>query len=88
MAMLPSGRSVCALLTVATTWSVATALTAPLFMTDVSSSSSMTSLSHLFVPSERRSHYNADSNVAQYLVDLHDNKATFDFCGGMMFQLE
>ena len=27
------------------------------------------------------------SNVAEYLVDLHDSKATFDFCGGMMFQL-
>ena len=28
-----------------------------------------------------------DGNIAQYLVDLHDSKATFDFCGGMMFQL-
>jgi hypothetical protein len=27
------------------------------------------------------------SNIAQYLVDLHDHGATFDFCGGMMFQL-
>jgi hypothetical protein len=26
-------------------------------------------------------------NVAQYLIDLHDAKATFNFCGGMMFQL-
>ena len=26
-------------------------------------------------------------NVAQYLVDLHDSKAAFDFCGGMLFQL-
>jgi len=26
-------------------------------------------------------------NVAQYLVDLHDARAVFDFCGGMMFQL-
>merc|ERR1719217_667425 len=26
-------------------------------------------------------------NVAKYLVDLHDSKSTFDFCGGMMFQL-
>ena len=26
-------------------------------------------------------------NVAQYLVDMHDSKGTFDFCGGMMFQL-
>jgi len=28
-----------------------------------------------------------ENNVAQYLVDLHDSKATFDFCGGMLFQL-
>ena len=27
-------------------------------------------------------------NMAQYLLDLHDAAATFDFCGGMMFQLE
>ena len=27
------------------------------------------------------------ANVAQYLVDLHDSSAVFDFCGGMMFQL-
>jgi hypothetical protein len=27
------------------------------------------------------------NNMAQYLVDLHNSKATFDFCGGMMFQL-
>ncbi len=26
-------------------------------------------------------------NLAQYLVDLHDARSTFDFCGGMMFQL-
>mmetsp|Transcript_11037 Transcript_11037/g.34093 ORF Transcript_11037/g.34093 Transcript_11037/m.34093 type:complete len:236 (+) Transcript_11037:379-1086(+) len=25
--------------------------------------------------------------IAQYLVDLHDSEAVFDFCGGMMFQL-
>ena len=29
----------------------------------------------------------ASMNVAQYLCDLHDAKSTFDFCGGMMFQL-
>jgi hypothetical protein len=27
------------------------------------------------------------ANVAQYLVELHDTKSVFDFCGGMMFQL-
>lgn len=27
------------------------------------------------------------TNVAQKIVDLHDSKAVFDFCGGMMFQL-
>ena len=26
-------------------------------------------------------------NAARYLVDLHEKKAVFDFCGGMMFQL-
>jgi hypothetical protein len=39
----------------------------------------------LLEPSQRDAHYGR--NVAQYLVDLHDNKSTFDFCGGMMFQL-
>ena len=39
----------------------------------------------LVEPSERDSKYGP--NIAQYLIDLHDNKATFDFCGGMMFQL-
>jgi len=39
----------------------------------------------LLNPTERDAHYG--SNVAQYLVDLHDAKATFDFCGGMLFQL-
>ena len=49
----------------------------------------------LYVPSERDAAYRigggddgAEINVAQYLVDLHDNKATFNFCGGMMFQLQ
>ena len=28
------------------------------------------------------------TGMAQYLLDLHHAKATFDFCGGMMFQLE
>ena len=27
------------------------------------------------------------ANLAQYLVDLHDTRSVFDFCGGMMFQL-
>ena len=26
-------------------------------------------------------------NAAQYLVDLHEKRSVFDFCGGMMFQL-
>jgi hypothetical protein len=37
----------------------------------------------LFDPLERQSQYN--SNHAQYLVDLHDSKATFDFCGGSKY---
>lgn len=39
----------------------------------------------LFEPSQREAEYG--ENVARYLVDLHDGKGTFDFCGGMMFQL-
>lgn len=39
----------------------------------------------LVEPSQRDAHYGKD--IAQYLVDLHDAKATFDFCGGMMFQM-
>ena len=39
----------------------------------------------LYDPAARDAHYKA--NIAQYLVDLHDADATFDFCGGMMFQL-
>jgi hypothetical protein len=42
---------------------------------------------HLFGPTERDAYYGQPLNVAQYLVDLHDNRATFNFCGGMMFQL-
>ena len=40
--------------------------------------------SNLCEPSEREMY---GSNLAQYLIDLHDARATFDFCGGMMFQL-
>ena len=45
----------------------------------------MSTPAHLVEPTERDAHYS--DNIAQYLVDLHDNQATFDFCGGMMFQL-
>lgn len=34
---------------------------------------------------KREASYNND--MAKYLVELHDSKATFDFCGGMLFQL-
>ena len=27
------------------------------------------------------------ADAAQYLLDLHDSEATFDFCGGMLFQI-
>jgi len=40
---------------------------------------------YLYIPSERDAHY--QGNIARYLLDLHEEKATFDFCGGMMFQL-
>lgn len=48
--------------------------------------SSMNSLPNSLVePSQRDTEYG--TNIAKYLIDLHENKATFDFCGGMMFQL-
>ena len=50
-----------------------------------SSAGEAPSSSYLYSPSERDAHYNG--NTAQYLVDLHNEKATFNFCGGMMFQL-
>ena len=40
---------------------------------------------HLRDPKQRDGAYGG--NVAQYLVDLHDSKGIFDFCGGMPFQL-
>lgn len=43
------------------------------------------SKAHLYKPTERDEYY--QGNVAQYLLDLHDEGATFNFCGGMMFQL-
>ena len=53
--------------------------------------------SHLFDPAARDAHYgepapssggaSSVANLAQYLLDLHDSGATFNFCGGMMFQL-
>eukprot|EP00640_Fibrocapsa_japonica_P004153 CAMPEP_0113949486 /NCGR_PEP_ID=MMETSP1339-20121228/75953_1 /TAXON_ID=94617 /ORGANISM="Fibrocapsa japonica" /LENGTH=222 /DNA_ID=CAMNT_0000956957 /DNA_START=111 /DNA_END=779 /DNA_ORIENTATION=+ /assembly_acc=CAM_ASM_000762 len=39
----------------------------------------------LLEPSQRDAKYG--TNVARYLLDLHESEATFDFCGGMMFQL-
>ena len=33
-------------------------------------------------PVERDAKYGSPLNAAQYLVDLHDAKAPFDFCGG------
>mmetsp|Transcript_18488 Transcript_18488/g.26028 ORF Transcript_18488/g.26028 Transcript_18488/m.26028 type:complete len:249 (-) Transcript_18488:366-1112(-) len=50
------------------------------------SNPSTTSLhSSLVEPSQRDKTYG--TNIAKYLIDLHDTKSTFDFCGGMMFQL-
>mmetsp|Transcript_5459 Transcript_5459/g.8883 ORF Transcript_5459/g.8883 Transcript_5459/m.8883 type:complete len:297 (-) Transcript_5459:10-900(-) len=48
---------------------------------------SMQTETQLYDPAQRDARYGSPLNVAQYLVDLHDAKATFDFCGGMMFQL-
>lgn len=39
----------------------------------------------LYTPSSREAHYG--QNMAQYLIDLHNANATFDFCGGMLFQI-
>eukprot|EP00931_Biecheleriopsis_adriatica_P076589 TRINITY_DN50282_c0_g1_i1.p1 TRINITY_DN50282_c0_g1~~TRINITY_DN50282_c0_g1_i1.p1 ORF type:complete len:270 (+),score=32.38 TRINITY_DN50282_c0_g1_i1:77-886(+) len=50
-------------------------------------SSSLATSDHLYAPKQRDAHYGNPMNVAQYLVDLHDSRAAFDFCGGMMFQL-
>eukprot|EP00747_Dinoflagellata_sp_TGD_P208851 gnl/TRDRNA2_/TRDRNA2_82300_c0_seq1.p1 gnl/TRDRNA2_/TRDRNA2_82300_c0~~gnl/TRDRNA2_/TRDRNA2_82300_c0_seq1.p1 ORF type:complete len:327 (+),score=68.13 gnl/TRDRNA2_/TRDRNA2_82300_c0_seq1:27-983(+) len=38
-------------------------------------------------PTERDSYYGSPLNVAKYLIDLHDGKAVFNFCGSLMFQL-
>ena len=47
--------------------------------------------SRLFDIAARDTHYATNIrggiNAAQYLLDLHDAKATFNFCGGMLFQL-
>jgi len=53
--------------------------------TNMSRSSTISSEA-LVDPTQRDAHYGG--NVAQYLVDLHDTKSTFNFCGGMMFQRE
>lgn len=47
--------------------------------------SSSITMDELVEPAQRDARYGKDT--AQYLVDLHDSKATFDFCGGMLFQL-
>lgn len=44
------------------------------------------SASYIVDPAERDRVYGA--NMAQYLLDLHDSQAVFDFCGGMLFQLD
>lgn len=58
---------------------------APLHARSVASTVAMaTAEGALYDPVARDAAYTG--NAAQYLVDLHDNRATFDFCGGMMFQ--
>lgn len=58
-----------------------------LFFACVSTTAADEACAHddLYSPSNRNAVYG--QNVAQYLVDLHDANATFDFCGGMLFQL-
>jgi hypothetical protein len=50
------------------------------------SSTNTQSKSQLFTPTERDEIYG--TNIAQYLLDLNDDGTTFNFCGGMMFQLQ
>merc|ERR1712166_366035 len=47
--------------------------------------SPMLMATELHLPTTRRGQY--DGKMSQYLIDLHDSHAVFDFCGGMMFQL-
>eukprot|EP00929_Paragymnodinium_shiwhaense_P075683 TRINITY_DN38723_c0_g1_i1.p1 TRINITY_DN38723_c0_g1~~TRINITY_DN38723_c0_g1_i1.p1 ORF type:complete len:245 (-),score=49.21 TRINITY_DN38723_c0_g1_i1:192-926(-) len=42
---------------------------------------------HLHDPRARDAHYGSPLNAAQYLVDMHDQSAVFNFCGSLMFQL-
>jgi hypothetical protein len=46
---------------------------------------SLMAAASLYSPAARDAKYKG--NWAQYLVDLHDSRGTFDFCGGMMFEL-
>merc|ERR1719162_1756906 len=52
--------------------------------TTISEGASSSPPTYLYTPVERDAHYKG--NTAQYLVDLHNEKATLNFCGGMMFQ--
>jgi len=44
-------------------------------------------MAQLYNPAQRDAHYGRPLNVAQYLVDLHDAGAVFNFCGSLFFQL-
>ena len=44
------------------------------------STSTTDSKSYLYDPEERDDHY--QGNIAQYLLDLNDEKSNFNFCGG------
>lgn len=60
------------------------------FATPRTRSKDMTSLKASMAPSliePQKRDVEYGSNVARYLIDLHDAEGTFDFCGGMMFQL-
>ncbi len=56
-----------------------------IFMSSTAATPNSEQKSHLYVPSDRDEYY--QGNVAKYLLDLHNEGATFNFCGGMMFQL-
>eukprot|EP00747_Dinoflagellata_sp_TGD_P167970 gnl/TRDRNA2_/TRDRNA2_193373_c0_seq1.p1 gnl/TRDRNA2_/TRDRNA2_193373_c0~~gnl/TRDRNA2_/TRDRNA2_193373_c0_seq1.p1 ORF type:complete len:330 (+),score=64.74 gnl/TRDRNA2_/TRDRNA2_193373_c0_seq1:29-1018(+) len=47
----------------------------------------VTAPAHFHEPAQRDTHYGAPLNVAKYLIDMHDGKAVFNFCGSHLFQL-
>lgn len=57
-------------------------------MSSTASSSSSPSSASAPTTVQSHPHERYGTNIARYLLDLHDEGATFNFCGGMMFQLQ